>query len=116
MPVRKIKGSKVVAFQPEDLTPQEGKVLRYFVSMLDREKQTPTDNCIVETVWSDLPKTHMAAVRVTGRLKQKGLLQAGEKGHCIATEAGVRLISAANKTHVWQQAPPPKTTNPQKRA
>lgn len=102
--------------KPEDLTPQEGKVLRYFVSMLDREEQTATDKCIVETVWSDLPKTHMAAVRVTGRLKKKGLLQAGSKGHVRATEAGVRLILAANKTHIWQQAPPPRITNPQKRA
>jgi hypothetical protein len=116
VPTRKTKGGKVVAFQPEDLTPQEGKVLRYFVSMLAREEQTPTDKCIVETVWSDLPKTHMAAVRVTGRLKSKGLLAAGEKGHCRATEAGVRLIEAANKTKVWQQAPPPRITNPKLRA
>jgi hypothetical protein len=102
--------------KPEDLTPQEGKVLRYFVSMLDREKQTPTDKCIVETVWSDLPKTHMEAVRVTSRLKKKGLLRAGDKGFCAATEAGVRLIQVANKTHVWQQAPPPSITNPKLRA
>lgn len=116
MPTRKIKGDKIVAYKPEDLTPQEGKVLRYFVSMLDREEQTPTDKCIVETVWSDLPKTHMAALRVTGRLKSKGLLAAGEKGHCRATEAGVRLIQAANKTRVWQKAPSPNITNPKLRA
>jgi hypothetical protein len=103
-------------FEPEDLTPQEGKVLRYFVSMLGREEQTPTDNCIVETVWSDLPKTHLAAVRVTSRLKSKGLLKAAAKGHCSATEAGVRLIKAADKTHIWQTPPPPSVTNPRKRA
>jgi hypothetical protein len=103
-------------YEPEDLNPQEGKVLRFFVSRLDREKQTPTDDCIVETVWSDLPKTHMEAVQVTGRLKKKKLLVAGEKGFCVATEAGVSLIKAANKTHVWQQAPPPYITNPKMRA
>jgi hypothetical protein len=107
---------KTPAVKPEDLNPQEGKVLRYFVSMLGREEQTPTDKCIVETVWSDLPKTHMEAVRVTGRLKKKGLLRAGESGFCVATEAGVRLIAAANKTHIWQKAPPPYITNPKMRA
>jgi hypothetical protein len=103
-------------YKPEDLNPQEGKVLRFFASRLAREKQTPTDDCIVETVWSDLPKTHMEAVRVTGRLKKKGLLRAGEKGFCVATEAGVSLIKIANKTNVWQQAPPPYITNPKMRA
>jgi hypothetical protein len=102
--------------KPEDLNPQEGKVLRFYVGRLDREKQTPTDDCIVETVWSDLPKTHMEAVRVTGRLKKKGLLRAGESGFCIATEAGIRLIAAANKSNIWQQAPPPYITNPKLRA
>ena len=107
---------KAKTYKPEDLTPQEGKVLRYFVSSLRREEQTPTDNCIVETWWSDLPHNHMEAVRVTGRLKAKKLLRAGEKGFCVATEAGVSLIKAANKTHIWQQAPPPSTTNPKLRA
>lgn len=103
-------------YKPEDLSPQEGKVLRFFVSRLDREEQTPTDDAIVETVWSDLPKTHMAAVQVTGRLKKKGLLKAGTKGYCIATEAGASLIKAANKDGFWQQAPLPATTNPKWRA
>ena len=107
---------KPPAYKPEDLKPQEGKVLRFFVSRLDRESQTPTDDCIVETVWSDLPKTHMAAVQVTGKLKKKGLLRAGDKGHCVATQAGVRLIAAANNSDIWQQAPPPKITNPELRA
>jgi hypothetical protein len=78
--------------------------------------ETPTDDAVVETVWSDLPKTHMEAVRVTGRLKKKGLLKAGSKGHCIATEAGTSLIKAANKGNFWQQAPLPATTNPKWRA
>ncbi len=103
-------------FKPEDLNPQEGKVLRFYVGRLAREEQTPTDACIVETVWSDLPKTHMEAVRVTGRLKKKGLLNAGEKGFCVATKAGIDLIQAANKAHMWQQAPPPYITNPKMRA
>jgi hypothetical protein len=102
--------------KPEDLNPQEGKVLRFFVSRLDREKQTATDDCIVQTVWSDLPKTHMEAIRVTGRLKKKGLLKAGDRNYCVATEAGVRLILAANKAKMWQQAPPPYITNPKMRA
>ena len=105
-----------IKVKPGDLNPQEGKVLRFYVSKLDREKQTPTDACIVKTVWSDLPKTHVEAVRVTSRLKAKGLLKAGERGYCIATEAGVRLILAANKDHLWQQAPPPYITNPKMRA
>src|SRR4051794_36928269 len=103
-------------FKPGELTPQEGKVLRFFASRLDREKQTATDDTIVETAWSDLPKTHMEAVRVTSRLKKKGLLKAGEKGFCVATEAGVSLIKAANKTNVWQQAPSPSVTNHEWRA
>jgi hypothetical protein len=103
-------------YEPKDLNPQAGKVLRFFVSRLEREKQTPTDDCIVETVWSDLPKTHLEAVRVTGRLKRKGLLKAGDKDHCIATEAGISLIKAANKSDIWQQAPPPSVTNPEWRA
>jgi hypothetical protein len=103
-------------YEPGDLSPQEGKVLRFFVSRLDRERETPTDDAVVETIWSDLPKTHMEAVRVTGRLKKKGLLKAGSKGHCIATEAGTSLIKAANKGNFWQQAPLPATTNPKWRA
>jgi hypothetical protein len=104
------------AIQPEDLTPQEGKVLRFFVSRLEREQQTAIDDCIVETPWSDLPKTHWTAVRVTGRLKAKGLLKAAGKGKCSATEAGISLMKAANRSHVWQTAPPPRITNPKKRA
>jgi hypothetical protein len=107
---------KKKTYKPEDLDPQEGKVLRFFVSRLDREKQTPTDDCIVETVWSNLPKNHLEAIQVTGKLRRKGLLVTGEKGFCVATQAGASLIKAANEGNFWQQAPPPTVTNPKMRA
>lgn len=101
------------AVKPDDLTPREGKVLRYYASKLKGgEKQTATDSCIVKTPWSDLPHNHMQAVQTCAKLKAKGLLVAGQtKGWVTATAAGVRLIAKANELGMWQVPPSPKKTN-----
>lgn len=97
--------------KPSDLTPREGKTLRYYVGRTkDGATQTPTDACIVEAVWSDLPHTHFEATTTVSSLKASKLLKRNGEGW-QATPAGIKLIDAANKANVWQQAPKPSVTN-----
>lgn len=95
-----------------DLSAREGKVLRYFVSKhVEGEAETPTDNCIVLIQWSDLPHNHYQAVQATAKLKAKGLLEAGTKGHVKATKAGIKLMARADAAGKWRKPPPASVTN-----
>jgi hypothetical protein len=103
---------KTSTAKPEDLTPREGKVLRFLVGRKRKgDTQTATDECIVERAWSDLPHNHAQAVQTVSSLKAKGLLVNVSKGHYTPTEAGVRLMEKAEKANLWLTSPPPSVTN-----
>ncbi len=94
------------------LTPREGKVLRYFVGRKARgETQTATDDCIVETEWSDLPHSHFQALAAVQNLIDYGLLLRVDLELYTPTPAGTKLIAAANAAKMWQAAPRPSVTN-----
>lgn len=97
--------------QPSDLTPREGKVLRYFA---DRTRagdwQIPADNCIVKIEWSDLPHTHFQAVTTLASLAKRGLVEQVKQGY-RATASGMKLSALADKERLWMSAPPPSITN-----
>lgn len=97
--------------KPSDLTNREGKTLRFYVG---RTRNGPipvaTDDCIVETSWSDLPHTHLEAVTTVSSLKASRLLKRVGKGW-EATQSGIKLVDAANKANAWQAPPPPSVTN-----
>lgn len=98
--------------KPQDLTPREGKVLRFLVGRKHNgDSQTYTDDCIVEATWSDLPHSHNQAVQTVSSLKVKGLLTNVAKGQYTPTEAGIKLIVAANKAGMWNAPPAPSVTN-----
>lgn len=103
--------------RPTDLTPREGKTLRFIAGRTTDDKYAlpTTDECIVETVWSDLPHTHLEALATVASLKASKLVVRSGDGW-KATQAGIKLIATANKSKVWQQAPPPNITNPKLRA
>lgn len=98
--------------KPEDLTPRQGKVLRYFVGRKNAgDNQTATDDCIVETPWSDLPHSHSQALMTISKLASNGLLVWVGGDRYTPTPDGIALIAIANKENMWQAAPPPSVTN-----
>lgn len=104
---------KAATVNPDDLTPREGKVLRFFVGRYSiDQKPVPTEACIVEAVWSDLPHTHSQALLTVSSLANKGLLEDSKiEGRHIPTVDGKTLIAEANKLNMWQAPPPPVITN-----
>jgi hypothetical protein len=92
---------------PSDLTPRQGKVLRYIVSA---DRPIGPEECVVTIEWSDLPHTIMQAIGVISKLSRLGLVESSGDGH-VATEAGKKLILRANYKKRWQKAPPPEKTN-----
>lgn len=103
---------KTATTNPEDLTPREGKVLRYFVGRKKfGDNQTTTDDCIVETPWSDLPHSHNQAVMTISSLQAKGLLIRVHDHQHTPTEAGIKLMELAEKMGLWLAPPPPSVTN-----
>ena len=103
---------KISKAKPEDLTPREGKVLRFFVGRKNAgDNQTATDDCIVETPWSDLPHSHNQAVLTISKLISKGLMKRVGDGWYTPTTGGIALIVIANEAKMWQAAPPPSVTN-----
>lgn len=103
---------KAPTVKPDDLTPCEGKVLRYFVGRWNfGDNQTATDDCIVGTPWSDLPHSHGEAVQTIDSLIDKWLLVTVHEGRHTPTQQGVDLMAAADKAKMWQTAPPPSVTN-----
>ena len=101
-----------VTVNPDDLTPREGKVLRYFVGRWKAgDNQTATDDCIVETAWSDLPHDHAQAARTVRSLVDRWLLLKVHEGRYTPTQAGVDLMEIADKERKWMTPPPPSVTN-----
>lgn len=87
-------------------------MLRYFVSKeAQGHDSTPTDACIVQTAWSDLPHSHNQAVITTSSLMAKGLLFSPVPGKHKPTEAGIALIKRADQAKLWQAPPAPSITN-----
>jgi outer membrane biosynthesis protein TonB len=107
-----VASRKQSTIKPDDLTPREGKVLRFFVGRkASGDKQTATDDSIVEIPWSDLPHSHNQAMMAVRSLATKGLLTRVHEGQYTPTQAGITLVHAANKAKMWQVAPPPSLTN-----
>ena len=92
-----------------DLTPRQGKVLRYVVST--RTQPVAPSSCIAEIEWSDLPKTDMQARKALDVLRKHGLIERVGKNAYVPTDAGREALALANKEGLWRQAPPPSKTN-----
>jgi hypothetical protein len=97
--------------RPSDLTPRQGKVLRYIVShsKLFGQEVEP-EMCIVAIKWSDLPHNKTQAASTISALRKKGLVERGKKGY-KPTEAGKTLMAAADKKGMWNAPPPRAKTN-----
>jgi hypothetical protein len=67
--------------------------------------------CVIETPWSDLPKTDMQARKALDALRRHGLVERVDKNTYTATEAGKEVIAIATKEKLWQTPPPPAQTN-----
>jgi hypothetical protein len=108
---------KKAVSNPAALTPRQGKSLRYVVGRNRHgEDSIAIDDLIVETWWSDLPRSHFQAVQTVSNLVGKKLLIKVDEGRYRATDAGNKLIDEANKLNMWQTAPSPSITNPKRRA
>lgn len=98
--------------KPDELTPRQGKTLRYIA---DRTKSgnapVPPEDCVVSIKWSDLPKSVMQATTTCSALVKLGLLVHVQYGY-KATTRGVKLSSTADKRRLWMSTPPPRVTNP----
>jgi hypothetical protein len=93
----------------EEMTPRQGKVLRYVVSTKDQP--VAPSRCVVKTKWSDLPHSDMQARKTLSELRRLGLVKRIDKDAFEPTGAGRDLIAYANKKGLWQQPPPPEKTN-----
>lgn len=62
--------------------------------------------------WSDLPHTATQAAFTIGALNKRGLIvrSTTEKGY-IPTEAGIKLMAAADEKGMWNVPPPREKTN-----
>lgn len=95
---------------PKDLSPRQGKVLRYCCSKYESGVTVTPDMCIVLIRWSDLPHTPMQAQNTLRKLKSFGLVAPVENGY-RATQDGLALIKRADKEGLWRKPPPPSVTN-----
>jgi DNA-binding MarR family transcriptional regulator len=97
--------------KPSDLTPRQGKTLRYIVShnKLIKQEVTP-EMCIVTIEWSDLSHTKTQAAATISALRKKGLVERGKEGY-KPTEAGIALMAAADKKGRWNAPPARAKTN-----
>jgi hypothetical protein len=84
----------------EELSPREGKCLRYVVST--RTQPVQSERLVNSIEWSDLPKTVLQARSALEKLRDRGLVERAGAGYS-ATPAGVELIGEADRLHVWQQ-------------
>lgn len=97
--------------KPSDLSNRQGKVLRYIIShnKLFAEEVTP-EMCVVQIKWSDLPHSKTMAASTISALSKRGLIERGKQGY-KPTEAGIKLMKAADKKGRWNTPPAPKITN-----
>lgn len=99
---------------PSDLSPREGKTLRY-VDSHSRAYNEPVfpQMLIVSRKWSDLPQTLLQAKKTLETLWKYGFIERDEvhkKGYRV-TPAGIALIVSANAQKLWKSPPPPSVTN-----
>jgi hypothetical protein len=94
----------------DDLSPRQGKVLRYCCSKYESGVTVTPDMCIVKIHWSDMPKSPMQAQGALRKLKSFGLVAPVENGY-RATKDGLALIKQANEEGLWRKPPPPSVTN-----
>ena len=93
----------------EEMTPRQGKVLRYLVSTKDQP--VAPSRCVVKIKWSDLPHSDMQSRKTLSELRRMGYVNRIDKDAFEPTDAGRKLIAMADKEGLWRQAPPPKKTN-----
>ena len=67
--------------------------------------------CIIETPWSDLPKTDLQARKALSVLAHHGLVSRIDRDTYDATDAGRAVIAYATKEKLWQTPPSPEKTN-----
>lgn len=96
--------------KPEELSPRQGKVLRYLCSKYRNGEQVKPDRLVNRIAWSDLPHTFMSAQATLERLAEFGLVVRSDDGY-IATKAGIALMKEADKAKLWRSPPPPSVTN-----
>jgi hypothetical protein len=105
--------------RPSDLTPRQGKVLRFIVShtKLYKGSAITPEMCIVLTTWSDLPHNKTQAVSTISALAKRGLIvrSTTQQGY-VPTDAGIKLMAAADKKGMWNAPPSPAKTNPKPRS
>ena len=82
-----------------ELTPREGKVLRYIVS---RGADPVLPARVINSIdWSDLPHTLLQALVTFRKLRALGLVEPAGKGY-VALPAGRQLIATANQQGFWR--------------
>lgn len=99
---------------PNELSPREGKVLRYVDSFSQRMDAPVFPNMVISgRDWSDLPHTILQAKRTLEKLDEVGMVSRDEKDRkgFRVTPAGIALILSANAQKLWQTPPPPHITN-----
>jgi hypothetical protein len=84
---------------PQELTPREGKCLRFLVS----SDRTIEPDILVVNPWmpSDLPDNILQARSVLRKLAKLKLAERVGKNRFKAASAGAALIASANKAGLW---------------
>lgn len=96
----------------DDLSPRQGKVLR-FVCSKHKSKSDPVtpEMCIVLIRWSDMPHTAMQARSALSRLRKLNLIDRVDKDQYRANETGLAVMQEADKRKLWRKPPPQSVTN-----
>jgi hypothetical protein len=91
----------------DDLTPREGKVLRYVCTYTPgsyvegRQERVEPSMCVVATPWSNLPRTLLQARSTLEKLRKLKLVKK-EAGGYAPTAAGQAVVKSANDQGIWQ--------------
>lgn len=92
----------------KNLTPQQGKVLRYICSRsID---PTAPGQAVNKISWSDLPHSLLEAKKCFDDLVELDLIEKSGKKY-IATQLGNKIVAYADKTRLWRKPPPPHIIN-----
>jgi hypothetical protein len=92
----------------KNMTPQNGKVLRYVVD--SRGRPIKFSDVINHIHWSDLPHSVIEAKVCFNVLDKLGLVKRQDRKY-VATALGNKVIAFANKNKMWQTPPSPKIVN-----
>jgi hypothetical protein len=83
----------------DDLTPRQGKVLRYVVSC--KTPPVKPAMCVNQIEWSDLPHDNLQAKASLEKLRKLGLAEKQDGGY-VPTAEGTSLIREATENGIWQ--------------